>query len=95
MRSGTTGNQGSGPGGIGMPDIFGLYPVMFCSHLGIYHTVSSLSPVAGYINLLIVLASFPTFAMVSGVYFLVPLMLGVAMYYGLNYVPPKICMLKS
>lgn len=68
-----------------MPDIFGLYPVVFYFHLGTYRTVSSLSPVAGYIILLTVLASFPTFAMVGGVYSPVPLMLSLSMYYGLNY----------
>lgn len=71
-----------------MPDIFGLYPVVFYFHLGTYRTISSLSPVAGYIILLPVLAFFPTFVMGGGVYFPFPLMLGLAVCYGLNYYVP-------
>lgn len=55
-----------------MSDTFGFYPVVLSFHLGTYYTVSSLFPEADYMILLLVLVSFPIFAMVSGVYLLVP-----------------------
>lgn len=77
-----------------MPDIFGSYPVVLYFHLGTYHTVSSLSPVAGYIILLIIFCFSPHF---FGGWSLLSCPIDVGLGHALwdELCPPQIPMLKS